>query len=98
MRHILTVRQGLFRRIGPITRLELRYDRAGRSEGTAYVTYEAQQDATDAIREFDGANAAGKTSKLTQDPVRSSNVINCRPADSPDAHAVGPGTSTSQPL
>lgn len=51
--------QGLFKRIGPIQQLKLVYDRAGRSEGVAFVTYESQQDAKDAIREFDGANAAG---------------------------------------
>lgn len=43
-----------------MAKLELRYDRAGRSEGTAFVTYETQRDAEDAIREYNGANAAGK--------------------------------------
>lgn len=42
-----------------MAKLELRYDRAGRSEGTAFVTYETQRDAEDAIREYNGANAAG---------------------------------------
>ena len=51
--------QGLFERIGPIRDLKLMYDRAGRSGGTAFVTYESYQDAKEAIREFDGANAAG---------------------------------------
>jgi THO complex subunit 4 len=37
----------------------LRYDRAGRSEGTAYVTYELKEDAQEAVRQFDGANANG---------------------------------------
>jgi len=55
--------QGLFKRIGPIQHLKLVYDRAGRSEGIAYVTYESHQDAKDAIREFDGANAAGMASR-----------------------------------
>ncbi|KAM6539598.1 hypothetical protein FALCPG4_001385 [Fusarium falciforme] len=49
----------LFRRIGPVVRLQLRYDRAGRSEGTAYVTYEQKEDAQEAVRQFDGANANG---------------------------------------
>ncbi|KAF4123536.1 THO complex subunit 4 [Geosmithia morbida] len=49
----------LFRRIGPVSKIQLRYDRAGRSEGTAYVTYESKEDALDAIRQFDGANANG---------------------------------------
>ena len=51
--------QELFRRIGPVVRLQLRYDRAGRSEGTAYVTYELKEDAQEAVRQFDGANANG---------------------------------------
>jgi THO complex subunit 4 len=41
-------------------KLSLTYDRAGRSEGIAYVTYETAQDAKRAIREFDGANAKGR--------------------------------------
>jgi THO complex subunit 4 len=57
--YILTVIQDLFNRIGPVLRLSLTYDRAGRSDGIAYVTYESAQDAKRAIREFDGANAKG---------------------------------------
>lgn len=49
--------QELFARIGPVSKLTLRYDRAGRSEGTAYVTYESKEDAEEAVRQFDGANA-----------------------------------------
>ncbi|KAB5580324.1 hypothetical protein GE09DRAFT_1279262 [Coniochaeta sp. 2T2.1] len=59
---------GLFKRIGPIQDLKLLYDRAGRSEGVAFVTYESYQDAKDAIREFDGANAAGQPIRLTLMP------------------------------
>lgn len=55
----LTRRQELFRRIGPITKLQLRYDRSGRSEGVAFVTYESKDDAAEAVRQFDGANANG---------------------------------------
>ncbi|RSM00189.1 hypothetical protein CEP52_009274 [Fusarium oligoseptatum] len=55
----------LFRRIGPVVRLQLRYDRAGRSEGTAYVTYEQKEDAQEAVRQFDGANANGQPIRLT---------------------------------
>jgi len=51
---------GLFRRIGPVSNIEIRYDRAGRSEGTAFVTYRHINDAKTAIREFDGANAKGQ--------------------------------------
>lgn len=35
------------------------YDRAGRSEGTAFVIYESGSDAREAVREYDGANAKG---------------------------------------
>ncbi|KAH7329297.1 hypothetical protein B0I35DRAFT_419892 [Stachybotrys elegans] len=55
----------LFWRIGRVSRLQLQYDRAGRSEGTAYVTYERRDDAQEAIRQFDGANANGQPIKLT---------------------------------
>ena len=43
----------------------MKYDRAGRSEGTAFVTYESSRDAAQAIKEFDGANAAGQPIRLT---------------------------------
>lgn len=45
--------------MGPVTDLNLTYDRAGRSNGVAFVTYEDPKDAKRAIREFDGANAKG---------------------------------------
>lgn len=54
--------QDLFNRIGPVLKLSLTYDRAGRSEGVAYVTYESVYDAKKAVREFDGANAKGMVS------------------------------------
>ncbi|KAI1276208.1 hypothetical protein F5Y07DRAFT_367543 [Xylaria sp. FL0933] len=57
--------EGLFSKIGPITKLELLYDRAGRSEGVAFVTYESREDALDAIHEFNGANAKGQPIRLT---------------------------------
>ncbi|RFN45204.1 hypothetical protein FIE12Z_10555 [Fusarium flagelliforme] len=60
----------LFRRIGPVSRLQLRYDRAGRSEGTAYVTYEQKEDAEEAVKQFDGANANGQPIRLTLLPSR----------------------------
>lgn len=69
--------QDLFTRIGPVTALQLRYDRAGRSNGVAFVTYERLSDARTAIREFDGANAKGQPIRLTlmtnAAPVRSRN-------------------------
>ena len=57
--------QDLFTRIGPISSLVLCYDRAGRSEGVAFVTYKRYVDAQTAIREFDGANAKGQQIHLT---------------------------------
>ncbi|KAH8815260.1 putative RNA binding protein [Xylogone sp. PMI_703] len=59
----------LFNRIGPVQKLSLVYDRAGRSEGIAYVTYEYAQDARRAIREFDGANAKGQPIRLISIPA-----------------------------
>ncbi|CAK7266951.1 hypothetical protein SEPCBS57363_002353 [Sporothrix epigloea] len=56
---------GLFSRIGPVTSVELVYDRAGRSDGIAYVTYEDHEDARAAVREFDGANAKGQPIRLS---------------------------------
>ena len=40
------------------------YDRAGRSNGTAFVVYQYIADARKAIREFDGANAKGQPIRL----------------------------------
>ncbi|EFY92756.1 RNA binding protein, putative [Metarhizium acridum CQMa 102] len=60
----------LFARIGRVSRLNLRYDRAGRSEGVAYVTYEQREDAEEAIKQFDGANANGQPIRLTLLPSR----------------------------
>ncbi len=48
-----------------MTDIKLRYDRAGRSDGTAFVTYPHVADAREAIREFDGANAKGQPIRLT---------------------------------
>jgi len=60
--------EDLFNRIGPVLKLSLTYDRAGRSEGIAYVTYESAYDAKKAIREFDGANAKGQPIHLIPIP------------------------------
>ncbi|KAL8997357.1 MAG: hypothetical protein Q9169_003339 [Polycauliona sp. 2 TL-2023] len=67
--------QDLFTRIGPINHLTLRYDRAGRSTGTAFVTYPHIADARLAIREFDGANAHGQPIRLTLLPTAPANDI-----------------------
>ncbi|KAK8095279.1 uncharacterized protein PG998_001909 [Apiospora kogelbergensis] len=63
--------EGLFGKIGHVIKVELLYDRAGRSEGTAYVTYNRSDDARAAIREFDGANAKGQPIRLSIVPQAS---------------------------
>ncbi|KAM5437282.1 hypothetical protein McanMca71_001107 [Microsporum canis] len=68
----LTLTQELFTRIGPVHSVSLLYDRAGRSEGVAFVTYKRLSDAQTAIQEFDGANAKGQ-------PIRLSLVTNTAP-------------------
>lgn len=55
----------LFENIGPIAKFELKYDNAGRSDGTAFVTYESHSDAKEAIKQYDGANAKGQPIRLT---------------------------------
>lgn len=49
--------------------MSLVYDRAGRSEGVAFVTYQRLRDARTAIDEFDGANAKGQPIRLTVVPA-----------------------------
>ncbi|KAK5663449.1 hypothetical protein OQA88_3878 [Cercophora sp. LCS_1] len=78
--------EGLFSGIGPIVNLEIKYDRAGRSEGTAFVTYETHADAKKAIAEFDGANAAGQPIRITMTPSGPSG-----PRRNPFDSAVVPG-------
>ncbi|KAI9748825.1 MAG: hypothetical protein M1815_002954 [Lichina confinis] len=60
--------EGLFSRIGRVRKTSIRYDRAGRSSGTAFVIYEDLSSAKAAIREYDGANANGQPISLTLIP------------------------------
>lgn len=83
----------LFNRIGPVAKLDLRYDRAGRSEGTAYVTYESTEDAKRAIREYDGANANGQPIRLFAVPVGPSGSNRPR---NPFDNAVAPSRSLAE--
>ncbi|OQE19414.1 hypothetical protein PENSTE_c015G00435 [Penicillium steckii] len=62
--------EDLFGRIGPVSALNLAYDRAGRSEGVAYITYAHLKDAHTSIQEFDGANAKGQPIRLSLIPGR----------------------------
>lgn len=59
----------LFTRIAPVKDVRLTYDRAGRSDGIAFVTYDYIQDARTAVKEFDGANAKGQPIRLTILPL-----------------------------
>ncbi|KAI9166956.1 LOW QUALITY PROTEIN: THO complex subunit 4A [Paramyrothecium foliicola] len=78
----------LFWRIGKVSKLQLRYDRAGRSEGIAFVTYERKEDATEAVRQFDGANANGQPIRLT--------LMASGPSRNPFDTAVLPGKPLSE--
>ncbi|KAJ5794881.1 RNA binding protein [Penicillium paradoxum] len=60
----------LFGRIGPVSELTVSYDRAGRSEGVAYITYARLKDAHTSIQEYDGANAKGQPIRLSLVPGR----------------------------
>ncbi|KAL8673876.1 MAG: hypothetical protein Q9168_001696 [Polycauliona sp. 1 TL-2023] len=77
-RALADIKQDLFTRIGPVDHLALRYDRAGRSTGTAFVTYPHIADARLAIREFDGANAHGQPIRLTLLPTAPANDMRGR--------------------
>ena len=55
--------------MGTVKSLSLRYDRAGRSAGTAFVTYTNLSSAHAAIAEFDGANAHGQPIRLSLIPT-----------------------------
>lgn len=56
--------QGLFNGVGPVLNLEMKYDRAGRSTGSVFVTFEYSDDAHAAVKEFNGANAKGQPIQL----------------------------------
>ncbi|OAA43174.1 Nucleotide-binding, alpha-beta plait [Metarhizium rileyi] len=88
----------LFARIGRVAKLNLRYDRAGRSEGIAYVTYEHKEDAEEAVRQYDGANANGQPIRLTLLPARNpfdTAVMPSRPLSERVSAPGGSARSTS---
>ncbi|EMC93872.1 hypothetical protein BAUCODRAFT_212912 [Baudoinia panamericana UAMH 10762] len=61
--------RGLFERKGPLVSVKLLYDRADRSQGTAFVTYEDPRDARDAVADYDGQNANGQPIRITTMPT-----------------------------
>jgi THO complex subunit 4 len=88
----------LFGGIGPVESLRLKYDKMGRSDGVAYVTYSSIADANEAIRKFNGANAAGQPITVTLD----ADVTPRRPAPGPvnprPRGARGFGRGGSRPM
>ena len=67
------------------------YDRSDRSTGTAFVTYISPDDARQAVREFDGANAYGQPIRVSRQPAGPS--TNGRPARNPFDHVEKPSRS-----
>jgi THO complex subunit 4 len=61
--------------------VRIQYDRAGRSEGAAIITYNRIDDARTAIKEFDGANAKGQPIRLTLLPPGGGNRGGRNPFD-----------------
>lgn len=49
----------VFGRVGDIRRIDITYDKAGRSEGIAHIIYATSDEANLAVSEFNGANARG---------------------------------------
>lgn len=87
--HSDMIAQELFSRIGPVSKLNLRYDRAGRSEGTAYVTYDRKEHAEEAVRQFDGANANGQYPETRHLTIEMFCLTSCsRPANQVKTVAV----------
>jgi THO complex subunit 4 len=83
MYHILTswLTKGLFSKIGPVQNLRLKYDKMGRSDGVAFVTYLSMTDAKEAIAKFDGAKAAGQPITVTLDTEGPPRRHETRPRD-----------------
>ncbi|PWN53192.1 hypothetical protein IE53DRAFT_384336 [Violaceomyces palustris] len=70
--------KSLFEQIGPLNKAYIKYDRSGRSTGTAVVIYQDVQHATEAKDEYDGAKAKGQVITITQEmrpdrPIQRSN-------------------------
>lgn len=78
----------MFSRIGNVQNIRLLYDRADRSQGVAYVTFDHPDDARDAVREFDGANAMGQPIRLTLQ-----NAPAAKPARNPFDYVEKPSRS-----
>ncbi len=73
--------RGLFEKIAPVTRFLLKYDRSGRSQGIAYVTYDYADDAQLAVEQYDGANAYGQPISVDIERFESASVPLARRID-----------------
>jgi len=65
--------QELFTTVGAIKKVRVYYDKSGRSEGKAEITFESKQDAESAVKQFNGAKIDGKPMSieiLPDAPVR----------------------------
>lgn len=102
------LQQDLFSKIGPVQSLRLKYDKMGRSDGVAFVTYTSLDDANEAIRKYNGANAAGQPISVAHDtetprrPIGSGNRSRGRgftrgPSRTASGPRVGGGRSERRP-
>jgi THO complex subunit 4 len=83
-----------------VDKLEMVYDRAGRSEGTCFVTYHRESDAAAAIRDYDGATAKGQLITVTlvgPPPTRSLFERIKSPADTDDEPRRDPTRKPTPP-
>lgn len=92
----MSILQSLFGNIGPVTKLEILYDRAGRSEGVALVTYTFLRDAKKSVEEFHKANAKGQPIYLslvrdTRDRPSERSSLFDRVERPRDARSLSPG-------
>jgi hypothetical protein len=53
-------RQELLTTIGPVSLVDIDYDRAGRSTGSARATFVRRSDALEAIKKFNGAEVRAR--------------------------------------
>ncbi|KAK6359918.1 hypothetical protein TWF696_001045 [Orbilia brochopaga] len=60
----------VFSRVGDIRRVDIVYDKAGRSEGIAHVLYSNPDEAMLAVDQFDGANAKGQPIRVKIAPLQ----------------------------
>ncbi|KAJ6260706.1 Acetylcholinesterase [Drechslerella dactyloides] len=60
----------VFSRVGDIRRIDIMYDKAGRSEGIAHVLYSNPDEAMLAVDQFDGANAKGQPIRVKIAPLQ----------------------------